>query len=134
MVPTTCSAEGWDMFTIPATGPVDQLGRLVHEDDAAAQLALAMARTEDAVRAAEHDLVDLIALRVLTIDRATAEGVLDVIGERLTALGVAPTVVVVDVDRLPVPGMLVAIEADLDRANPTSSELNDEITPPKEER
>jgi LmbE family N-acetylglucosaminyl deacetylase/enamine deaminase RidA (YjgF/YER057c/UK114 family) len=113
MVPTAREAEAGAMYRIPATGPVDDLGRLVHEDDAAAQLALAMARVEDAVYAAGRDLADLTALRVVTVDRPVIDGVLDVLSERLTALGLAPAVDVVDTDQLSLPGMLVALEADL---------------------
>ena len=120
------------MRTIPATGPVDDLGLLVHEDDAAAQLALAMAHLEAAVRVADHDLTDLAAIRVVTVDRAATDGVLDVLSERLADLGLAPAVDVIDIDRLPLPGMLLTLEADL--APPTSSGLDEEIPPQKEER
>ena len=42
--------------TITATGPLDDGGRLVHADDPAAQLALALARVEAAVAARRPDL------------------------------------------------------------------------------
>ncbi|WP_295659224.1 Rid family hydrolase [uncultured Nocardioides sp.] len=98
------------MHTFPAIGPVDTLGRLLHEDDAAAQLALSMSRVEAALAAAGRSTAELRALRVLTTDRRGLDQVYDVLTERLDALGIDP-VVTVEVARLPVPGMVVALVA-----------------------
>lgn len=101
------------MHTVPVTGPVDDLGRLVHEGDAAAQLALSVTRLEAALADQGHALKDLAALRVLTIDRATVKRVLDVLDERLDLVGATPPTTVHDVSRLPLAGMVVALEADV---------------------
>ena len=99
--------------TIAATGPLDATGRLVHADDPAAQLALALARVEAVLADHGRSATDLHALRVLTTDRAAAEPVLDVLTDRLADLGADPAVTVDDVPALAVPGMVVAIEADV---------------------
>ena len=117
------------MTTFPATGSLDSLGRLVHEDDAAAQLALSMASLEARVTAAGFQLADLTRLRVLATDRPLIEDVLDVLTERLTVLGLTPETVVTDVASLPVPGMLVALEGELGEPATPDSEPN----PPQKE-
>ncbi len=119
------------MPTIPATGSLDRLGRLVHEDDAAAQLALSMSRLEDALADHGHTVGDLASLRVLTTDRAALDQVYDVLTERLDALGARPVTTIHEVAHLAVAGMLVALEAD---PHPHSSGLNDEQPTTKEER
>jgi FAD/FMN-containing dehydrogenase/enamine deaminase RidA (YjgF/YER057c/UK114 family) len=99
------------MTTIPAHGPVDDLGRLVHEDDPAAQLALAVARLEATLADAGTSPVDLASLTVHTTDRRALDDVYDVLADRLDVLGARPTVTVVETDRLTVPGMVVALTA-----------------------
>lgn len=93
--------------------PLDHLGRLVHEDDPAAQLALATARLETALGDAAHRVADLTELRVLTTDPAALADVLDVLTERLTALRAAPSVRLVPVARLSTTGQLVTLETTL---------------------
>lgn len=100
------------MTTISLTGPVDDAGRLLHEDDLAAQAALSLARLEAALAEAGREPADLAVLRVLAADPATATTVLDVLTERLDATGAAPALEVV-ARPLPLAGMLVALEADL---------------------
>lgn len=90
--------------------PLDHLGRLVHEDDPAAQLALATARLEAALAGADRRPADLTELRVITTDHGAIADVLDVLTERLAATGAAPAVQVVAVARLAVPGQLVTLE------------------------
>ena len=90
--------------------PLDDLGRLVHEDDPAAQLALATARLEAALADAGHRPPALTELRVVTTDPDVLAEVLDVLTERLEATDAAPTVEVVAVARLAVPGQLVTLE------------------------
>lgn len=101
------------MTTIPLTGPVDDAGRLLHEDDLPAQTALALARVEAALAAIGREPADLAVLRVLTT--ATADevpGVRGVLVERLEATGAGPAIEVVPHPLL-VPGMQVALEAHL---------------------
>jgi len=100
------------MTTIPLTGPVDGIGRLLHEDDLAAQLALSLARLEAALAERGREPADLGALRILAADPDAVAGVRDVLTERLDATGATPTLEVVPHD-LPLPGMQVALEADL---------------------
>jgi FAD/FMN-containing dehydrogenase/enamine deaminase RidA (YjgF/YER057c/UK114 family) len=107
-----------DLVTGPRSGPIDEQGRLLHEDDAAAQLALAASRLEDALASEGRSPHDLAGLRVLTTDRATVLDVLDVLVERLEALGVSPGIAVDEVGRLDVPGMLLALEPSLTTAVP----------------
>ncbi|WP_244931686.1 PIG-L family deacetylase [Nocardioides sp. W7] len=100
------------MTTISLTGPVDDAGRLLHEDDLVAQLALSLARLEDTLAARGREPADLATLRVLAVDPVAAAGVRDVLTERLEATGADPAIEVVPGD-LPLPGMQVAIEAEL---------------------
>lgn len=100
------------MTTIPLAGPVDDAGRLLHEDDLPAQTAYALARLEAALTSAGREPADLAALRVLTTAPAEAGLLHDVLVERLDATGAMPAIEVLPHD-LPVPGMQVALEADL---------------------
>ena len=99
------------MITIPEHGPLDEQGRLVHEDDAAAQLALAVSRLEASLATSGRTLADLAELRVTTTDPAAIEGVYDVLTERLEATGARPEVRVSPTDSLSLPGMLVTLTA-----------------------
>ena len=99
------------MPTIPTTGPLDAVGRLVHEDDLPAQLALALSRVEDAVASAGRTAADLVSVRVLTTDRSAAGDVLDVLTDRLDDVGAAPELTITETADLGVPGMRVALEA-----------------------
>ncbi|MDQ4055204.1 MAG: Rid family hydrolase [Actinomycetota bacterium] len=107
------------MLSIPATGSVDDHGLLVHEDDPAAQLALSLHRVESALADAGHEMCELTAIRALTIDRPALEQVFDVLTERLDAIGASPVTSIHDVPHLPVVGMVVALEADVDGLTPT---------------
>lgn len=100
------------MTTIPLAGPVDDAGRLLHEDDLTAQAALSLARLEAALAERGRGPADLAALRVLAADPAAATATLEVLTERLLATGGAPEIEVV-AHPLPLPGMQVALEADL---------------------
>lgn len=97
------------MLTTPLLGPVDDRGRLLHEDDPASQLALAMSRLEQALASDGIPVAELTRLRVLTSDRSRLAQVYDVLDERLRALAVDP-LVTVEVADLPLPGMMVALE------------------------
>ena len=97
--------------TTQLTGsPLDDVGRLLHEDDPAAQLALAMSRLEAALAAVGRRVCQLDELRVLTTDPAALADVLDVLTERLDELFAAPAVQLVPVAGLAVPGQLVTLE------------------------
>lgn len=100
-----------DLLPIPEQGSLDAHGRLVHEDDDAAQLALALANLEGQLARARLRPHDLVELRVRTTDLARLRDVYDVLDERLRATAAAPVVTVIEVDRLAVPGMTVALDA-----------------------
>src|SRR4051812_27612861 len=79
--PTTWSqAYGYDqgqlrplpaaILTVAGQGPLDSSGRLMHEDDPAAQLALAFANVADVVRDAGLRVADLAQLRIYVTDIA----------------------------------------------------------------
>lgn len=109
-------------LTGPLTGsPLDDRGRLLHEDDPAAQMALATARLEAALAAAGHRPAELTGLRVMTTDARIVAGVLDVLTERLDDVYAAPLVEVVPVARLAVPGQLVTLETVLPSRSPEHS-------------
>ena len=96
-------------------GPLDETGRLVHEDDPAAQLALALANLANRLTAAGLTWADLRTLQVRTTDVAELLGVYDTLTEHLTAMGSTPGTSVVEVPGLPVPGMTVALDARAER-------------------
>lgn len=99
------------ILTIAAQGPLDDRGRLVHEDDPAAQLALTLAQVEGLLAAAALRVTDLAQLRLYTTDLDATLAVIDTLAERLGELGAHPPVTVVEVTRLPVAGATVALEA-----------------------
>ncbi len=90
-------------------GPLDDRGRLVHEDDTAAQVALALARLEAALAASGLGPGDLVELYVRTTDRAALDEVYDVLTERLDATGSEPRITVTEVDDLGTPGLFVVL-------------------------
>jgi len=102
-------------------GPYDECGRVLHPGDLTAQLALAVVRLEQALAEAGLAPADLVRITVRTTGQVPVEEVLDRLVERLEAVGADPLVGVERVDRLPDPGMLVAIDAvaDPDPGRPT---------------
>ena len=102
-------------------GAFDDHGRVLHAGDLSAQLTLAVAQLEEALAAAGLTPADLVRITVRTTGRAPVGDVLDLVVERLEAMGADPLVDVVHVDRLPDPGMLVAVDAvaDPDPGTPT---------------
>ena len=98
------------ILPIGAQGPLDDRGRLVHADDPAAQLALALAGVEAVVTAAGLTPADLAQLRVSATDLGAVLAVLDTLTDRLAEVGAAPALSVVGVAALPVPGMLVVLD------------------------
>ena len=101
------------MITIPEHGPLDDLGRLLHEDDFPAQLALALARLEATLARTGRTPRDLAELRVTTTDRRAFSAARDVLEERLDAVHAHPVTTVVEVAELPPPGTLVNLGATL---------------------
>lgn len=95
---------------ITTAAPLDERGRLLHDADPAAQVALATARLEAALAASGRSMLDLSVVRLLTTDPPVVGPVLDVVTDRLTELGSAARVEVVDVVALDRPGQLVALE------------------------
>jgi enamine deaminase RidA (YjgF/YER057c/UK114 family) len=99
------------VLTVAAQGPLDSVGRLVHADDAAAQLALALANLEAVLAAAGMVPGDVAQLRVYTTDMESTLGVWDTLVERFAEVGASPPTTLVGVTALPVPGMTVSLEA-----------------------
>jgi enamine deaminase RidA (YjgF/YER057c/UK114 family) len=99
------------VLTVAAQGPLDSRGRLVHEDDPAAQLALALANVEAVLAAAGMAPADLAQLRVYTTDMDATLRVWDTLTERFGEVGASPPTTLVGVCELPVPGMTVSLEA-----------------------
>jgi enamine deaminase RidA (YjgF/YER057c/UK114 family) len=99
------------VLTVAAQGPLDSVGRLVHEDDPAAQLALALANLEAVLSAGGMEPADLAQVRVYTTDMDTLLGVWDTAVERFAELGASPPTTLLGVSELPVLGMTVSIEA-----------------------
>ena len=57
-----------ELVDLPGHGPLDALGRLVHADDPAAQLALALANLEDALTDAGLVPAELVEVTVHATD------------------------------------------------------------------
>ncbi|KGN41674.1 Rid family hydrolase [Knoellia aerolata] len=98
------------ILPIGAHGSLDDRGQLVHAEDPAAQLALALALVEATVVGAGLQPADLAQLRVSATDLAAVLDVLDVLTDRLDEVGATPALSVVGVCALPVDGMLVALD------------------------
>ena len=101
------------MTAIPEYRPLDDLGRLLHEDDYPAQLALALARLEAALARIGRSARDLGELRVTTTDPRAFSAARDVLEERLEAIRATPVTTVVKVGALPPPGTLIGLDATL---------------------
>jgi FAD/FMN-containing dehydrogenase/enamine deaminase RidA (YjgF/YER057c/UK114 family) len=97
-------------LTIAAQGPTDRLGRLLHEEDTAAQLALTLANVATVLCEARLSWRDVVALRVSTTDLTALGRVFDTLVEHLAEQGAGPTITVVEVPRLMLPGMTVSID------------------------
>ena len=108
------------VLDLPGYGPRDRLGRLVHADDPAAQLALALANLEDALTAAGLVPAELVEVTVHATDVQAVLAVLDTLTERFREVEAGPRTTVVAVDRLPLPGQLVAIDGRAERATTTT--------------
>jgi enamine deaminase RidA (YjgF/YER057c/UK114 family) len=101
-------APKW-VLTVAGQGPVDGDGRLMHEDDVAAQVAQAMANVEIVLAAAGMDLGDVFGMTVYAVDVDAVLAAYGAIGRRLAAYGATPPSTLVGVSRLSLPGMAVEI-------------------------
>lgn len=109
------------VLVITGQGPLDRLGRLVHADDPAAQLALALANLEDALTRAGLVPAELVDVTVRTTDLDAVLAVLDTLTERLREVEAGPATTVVQVDALPVAGQVVALDARASRTTTTTT-------------
>lgn len=98
------------LLTIAAQGPLDAQGRLMHDGDAAAQLALTLANIAQVLALAGMDWPDVVQLRVYTTDLARLLEVYDTLVEHLGEVGARPPSTILEVSRLLVPGMTVTID------------------------
>lgn len=98
------------ILTVAGQGPVDEEGRLLHEGDAAAQIALAMTNVEAVLAAGGMDLRDVLRLTIYAADMDAILASYGVVVERLAVSGATPPASLVGVSRLAIPGMLVEIE------------------------
>ena len=109
-----------ELVDLPGHGPLDALGRLVHADDPAAQLALALANLEDALTDAGLVPAELVEVTVHATDVEAVLAVLDTLTERFREVEAGPCTTVVGVDRLPLPGQLVALDGRAERTTTTT--------------
>lgn len=98
------------ILTVAGQGSVDEDGRLMHEGDVFAQLALAMSHVEAVLVAAGMDLRDVLRMTVYAVDVDAVLRSGTAIGERLAASGASPPTTLVGVTRLALPGMAVEID------------------------
>ena len=98
------------LLTIAAQGPLDSRGLLLHDEDPTAQLALTLANIAQVLDGAGMSWSDVIQLRVYTTDMTALVGAYDTLVEHLCDEGVRPPSTILEVSRLLVPGMTVAID------------------------
>ncbi|MGY1741911.1 MULTISPECIES: Rid family hydrolase [unclassified Blastococcus] len=96
------------LLTVAGQGPVDESGALLHEGDAAAQLALALANVEAVLAAGGMTWADVLRLTVYAVDLDAVLAAWEVLGERLA--GATPPMTLLGVSRLALPGMAVELE------------------------
>lgn len=107
--------------TVPFQASLDEHGRLLHEDDPAAQLALCLAGVEAHLATVGLAPSALDALRVTTADHHRIGPVLDVLHERFAQTGARPLVTVREVPQLLPSGLLVLLDGTA-RPSPPSPE------------
>ncbi|KQR08689.1 RidA family protein [Cellulomonas sp. Leaf334] len=86
-------------------------GAPLHDGDMAAQLAVSVDNLEGVLGAAGMSLADVVRLAVYATDVDLLLAHLGVLGARLGAAGAVPTMTVLGVSRLAIPGQLVELEA-----------------------
>lgn len=116
-----CGGPGsWSVTTTIETASVDDLGMLVHADDATAQVCLAFVRLEAALSARGLSTLAVERLVVRSAGAGRATDLVDVVVERLTASGSSAPVGVEPVACLAQPGMLVSLRAEVAVTEPLS--------------
>jgi FAD/FMN-containing dehydrogenase len=114
---------------VPVQASVDDRGRLLHEDDVAAQLALAVTRLEAALADLGRTPAGLAEVEVRTTDRIALLGVLDVLTDRLAATGARPHTRIRELAALDRPGQLVALAATLTPREGTTMSVTQTVHP-----
>lgn len=100
-----------ELLTIAGQGPLDGLGRLLHEGDPTAQLALTLANIAEVLRLAGMSWHDVVQLRVYTTSIAVLMDGYDTLVDHFAEEGTRPPSTILEVSRLLVPGMTVTIDA-----------------------
>lgn len=85
-------------------------GRPQHNEDIAAQFALAVDNLEAVLTEAGMSLANLIRLNVYTTDVDALFPHYGILAGRLGAAGVAPTTTMLEVTRLAIPGQMIELE------------------------
>lgn len=98
------------MLVIGGQRPVDDIGRLLHAGDAAAQVALTLDNITSVVQEAGLDLADLVHLRIHATGRDALRDACDVVREHLSEHGLTTPVTTVTVAGLAVAGMEIEID------------------------
>ena len=98
------------ILTVAGQGPVDEDGQLLHEGDAAAQIALAMTNVEAVLHAGGMDFRDVLRMTIYAVDVDAILANYGVLIERLTVSAATPPTSLVGVSRLAIPGMLLEVE------------------------
>lgn len=98
------------ILTVAGQGPVDEQGELLHEGDAAAQIALAVSNVENVLTAGGMLLRDVLRMTIYAVDLDAILANYGVLVEKLTVSGATPPTSLVGVSRLAIPGMLLEIE------------------------
>ena len=96
-------------ISLTGHGPLDERGRVLHGGDLTAQLVLAVLGLEQALAEAGLSRADLVRLTVRTTEAVDTGEVLDVLAERLDPA--AADIRLERVERLPLPEMMVALDA-----------------------
>ena len=99
-----------ELLAIAAQGPLDAHGRLLHEGDPPAQLALTLANIAEVLALAGMNWCDVVQLRVYTTDLGVLLDTYDTLVDHLCEEGARPPATIVEVSRLLVPGMTVTID------------------------
>jgi enamine deaminase RidA (YjgF/YER057c/UK114 family) len=101
----TCS-----ILAIGGQRPVDAEGRLLHENDTVAQVALALDNLTAVVVAAGMTLADVAHLRVYTTSLAALVDAQFVVDEHMAEHGVTTPITTIEINRLAIAGMEVEID------------------------
>ncbi|MFC0681784.1 Rid family hydrolase [Lysobacter korlensis] len=99
-----------EILTVAAQGPLDERGRLLHDGDLAAQLALSAANFEAVLTAAGMTWPNVAQLRICTTDMDGLLDVLDTLTDHLGEAAAHPPVSLAEVRRLPLVGMAVTLD------------------------